>query len=509
MGLFEIYITQETYKGGLTMARMTRNPFRKIRGFFIRKILAGFGGKNRAYTFDQNTGDWHINEISFYRYVWKIFPLYNLKYLKRVPLTALFNGHITNFSHHVMGHINFFYRDFCKTAIGVFKNSIAKRTGESRAELLHSTDERFQALLADGWNDAVKQASGEYRKELFAKLDTTAKDVFVSKTQQHLVSLLLKVREDVSTSGSTAMITGANALPYGTRFAFQRGKNTAVYVVEQPPQAHTVSFSRITEAGTFTLAFPFVIFFVAVKDQKCYGLQVFFRNKPLETLSDAMCCPALPNINGFWVCFPRPEIKGSATQVVEATIQNFWGSIFNADYTGYFDGARSSIPEISSLKEWAQRSKQNPYFGLSLHWQSANRSVGQVAEEAMMKMLEDSGHPQKSDRDILHGLEGYVRELGGTLGQNVQEACLFLGPRWHIDEPKIAVLQEQFNRAVIETETLVQERLVSDIEALFRNEEIERVTKNATQKVLAGVKKELGDTLEITPVIMSALTDES
>jgi hypothetical protein len=426
-----------------------------------------------------------------------------------VPLATLFNGHITNFSHRVINHINFFYRDFYKTAIAVFKNSIAKRIGESRAELLRLTEERFHALLVDGMNDAVKQASGEYRKELFAKLEKTANDVFVNKTQQHLVSLLLKVREDIGTSGSTAMITGANALPYGTRFAFQRGKNMAVYVVEQPPQIHTVSFSNIREEGTFTLAFPFVVFFVAIKDQKCYGLRVFFRNQPLETLSDSLYCPALPNINSYWVCFPRPEIKGSATQVVEATIQNFWGSGFNKDYAGYFDGARSSIPEISSLKAWAQRSKETPYFGLSLNWQSANRSVGQAAEEAMTKMLGDSEHPQKSDRDILQGLEGYVRELGGALGQNVQEACLFLGPRWHIDEPKIAVLQEQFNRAVIETETFVQERLVSDIEALFRNEEIERVTKDATQKVLAGVKKELGDAIEITPVIMSALTDES
>jgi hypothetical protein len=473
---------------------MTINPFRGAREFFRRKASTDFS-ENKLYTYSASDKVLTYGELKIYRYVWKIFPLYAFSSIRRIFLTEVIENWNKRLSENIQNYLNVFYNSFSKTATTLFQE---KATG-----LAKKMDEEFSSLFQQNHfsvidtkvKDIVRQENIKYRKLLLEKLAAVTKDVFINHTKRQLASLVLKMKEELAGASAKApLCTGTNALPNGTRFLFQRGEEE-VYVIEQSPQVHTTSFNRPSENRTYSLAFPFIVFFIGIKNKNVHTVRVFFRNKPLETLQDQLLCPALPNIHeDFRVCFPRPQKKGVPSQLVEEVINNFWGSTFNSDLQAFFIAAKSSIDAVSSLRKWQEESSKNRLFGVSVKWQSANKSVERCVEKTFTEISGNNDATQGSAGDTLNTLEKHVSDLGEDLGVKIQEAALTILSFWHIDDSETTILQNLFTETIKKTESFWEEKVRETIAALFLDEEIEEVTTEAVQQVSVHINESIQKT---------------
>lgn len=195
-----------------------------------------------------------------------------------------------------------------------------------------------------------------------------------------------------------------NVLPEGTRFAYTKG-HRSIIVIEQKPQIRTVSFSedlvhgndaqqaidQTSEGYRFALAFPY-IYFVMVFDRERFSFQeVYFRNRPLRSISDTFCLAPLPNTyytgNGMvahnGICMGddefNKEIRRHTTisAKCETVISNFWQRTFSGDLgEGDYKLVDSRIKNLST---WQENSKKDSLFVLGITWKNA-KSISAVLD---------------------------------------------------------------------------------------------------------------------------------
>jgi hypothetical protein len=216
--------------------------------------------------------------------------------------------------------------------------------------------------------------------------------------------------ERLSRQGDAPALAGP--IPEGVRYARRRGDAT-VLVFEDRPQTRTVRwladhsptpFGPGSVYQTVRLAFPFVIIIVVFSGGRLTGVQqCFYRTEPIESLDDPLFFPNLYN------CARTPEGRGNPMeswlclanltddlapltweQRSRAIHDHIWGGAFNRSSEVHEGNSlwQSMKPDlrVQTVDRWAEESRKNPYFALTVPWRPYGSSVGGTAD-AMLAMV--------------------------------------------------------------------------------------------------------------------------
>lgn len=178
-------------------------------------------------------------------------------------------------------------------------------------------------------------------------------------------------------------------LPPGTRWLSRR-KELLQLVVEHPPQCRTLRISSGKKGAddyqTFRLAFPYILYILTFYRNGFEEMKMFYRNQPLNSLSDSLYHTNLPNVRGEpghygsqRVCLRyRPEMLEGAplTEAAPALIEFFWSTGFNQDIAhSAFERAQSLDARFAGFAAWEAASAVNPLFPLEVAWEPAGRDL--------------------------------------------------------------------------------------------------------------------------------------
>jgi hypothetical protein len=111
-------------------------------------------------------------------------------------------------------------------------------------------------------------------------------------------------------------------LPEGTKY-FKRVFDYEICLVEQKPKVRSLYWDCEYGRGRFSLALPYVLFYVIFDENHLCSLSVAFSNKPVKSLKDLVFAPPLNNINGFSPCLGDyvQDPKQSFSERVERLIE--------------------------------------------------------------------------------------------------------------------------------------------------------------------------------------------
>lgn len=369
--------------------------------------------------------------------------------------------------------------------VSLFSERAKTHIADARLDAGAQIKEAYEYLQERFIENCVRKSCDHFRRGLMEKLSVNCEQIFASHVSNHLGMLAYKMREEFEkqrqNNFSPIVQSGGYALPDNTRFIFGH-KKTSVYVIEQNPQVRTVLFGKVpksTDLNSYTLAFPFIVFFAAIRDNSIRGLRVFFRNAPIESVTDALFCPALSNVNEntFQVCLPYPNTRGGAKKIIAETLQNFWGSAFNSDWSAFLNSAKASFPQISTLSRWQEETKRNQNFITSISWHSAQKTV-ETAARGFLEEAEGEAVKDASQKTDLSSYEPYLKRLSGELAQKIQEACFFLVEHVAVDDISRSIAEKELEKTFSKTFEKIKERMEKHVEDIF-----EPITKSETIEV--------------------------
>jgi hypothetical protein len=225
-------------------------------------------------------------------------------------------------------------------------------------------------------------------------------------------------------------------LPSGCRYVEPIGNGDYIYIIEQQPQFRTVAmalnfdlmYSEIkskkllkeygiegwlstelvqsSQLGYYyklNLAFPYVIFLMYIN--KHYQIQMgcsFLRVNPMIGLSDYLLKIPLSNISDNQsICFGsrlNNSTYNTAAEAIDATINIFWTSVFNADYI-YNIKAYDNVAGISNFLEWQYLSRLDPMFIYRVDWIKHNKNIFEMIESTKQYM---GGASKNSNPDTIY-----------------------------------------------------------------------------------------------------------
>lgn len=198
----------------------------------------------------------------------------------------------------------------------------------------------------------------------------------------------------------------------------QRGRVT-VFLVEDPPDVHTVEwltegdayvpmrqrlqqehiarlfgedpdafFERIAAQHTFRVALPYLLWCYQFVDERFSKVLLYYRTRPTMLPADELSIPNLPNRHHdtHALCVTRrvkeelPQEQRSMAEAVGIVEREFWGSRWNQDWTHEFLADAARIPEVASPWEWERASHYDSTFVLRAPWRSAELTVAQVVD---------------------------------------------------------------------------------------------------------------------------------
>lgn len=186
--------------------------------------------------------------------------------------------------------------------------------------------------------------------------------------------------------------------PTGIKLLKDNGYGRKVFIIEEPPIVRTTFWNKEWVAqmsdedpakpvkNSFSLAFPYVIYFITFDKKTFCNLQIFYRTQPLVSIKDFLFKPNLPNIEGspYSVCMGGAYFNREETYArqIREIIKSFWSSEFNTDMTGCFDHYRV-VDELSDLWTWEEESKKNPLFPLKICWAGEAEPIDYFAKLAL------------------------------------------------------------------------------------------------------------------------------
>lgn len=310
------------------------------------------------------------------------------------------------------------------------------------------TAEQIVAAIGDEVRDgigshvqqAVKRDAATARQEAAALLQGVS-DETLQRFQQDLVASVgeavegqlsdfrgqaIRLLQQRAAGFGAQQLPDGSAFPDGTKFCMQRGGMT-VFVIEEKPQMRTVTFrigfskregseDCLKENTGFQLAFPYVVFVVRLWRGSFSSLHVFYSRRPLQSLTDRVCWPSLPNIyESGAVCLRFCEER-AATLAEEArkVISYFWHSMFNNDLRSrHYDRANP----VRDVWDWEEQSKRDPAFVLTADWREREGPLRQLVEQLLAGDSEDEA--ARAEREVRQSLEQAVAGLTAV----VTEAC--------------------------------------------------------------------------------------
>jgi hypothetical protein len=194
-------------------------------------------------------------------------------------------------------------------------------------------------------------------------------------------------------------------LPPNCRYFEQTNKGPFL-IIEEPPLIRTVSIDssisihldKLQREGkldeydarqylnksrphTFSLAFPYVVFFILFSDDFDYlTSNIFIRTKQISGLSDILFKMPMLNINSSQdVCYGNKvnNRNNSLYAAVYNTISVWWGAQFNHDYENNF-AEYKVVPIINKYLDWQYNSRINPMFVFNVEWLKYRYNISQM-----------------------------------------------------------------------------------------------------------------------------------
>lgn len=170
--------------------------------------------------------------------------------------------------------------------------------------------------------------------------------------------------------------------PNNTKFFHCHGRQ-AILIIEDKPTVRTVKFSHHSPGNdlnksSYRLAFPYIIYLIRFIEGPAgwlyNALSVSYRNSPLESISDEVFHPNLPNISEgvHAVCMPYPDGDKSLSKAASLVINEFWASEFGDDLMdGWYNNCELD-GRIETLSAWEKASRNDPFFPLTVKWANTN-----------------------------------------------------------------------------------------------------------------------------------------
>ncbi|MFC1623449.1 hypothetical protein ACFL16_03530, partial [Patescibacteria group bacterium] len=251
--------------------------------------------------------------------------------------------------------------------------------GARKNELLDST-RLIEKLIQKVVNKSLRKLKAE-----IAKIGT---DEVIRMLDDFRENLIRESYARVTLMNTGSGTNGSQVLPPGTRFYAKRGDQEFL-VVEQIPQVRNVrihhSISGRDNSDYFSLAFPYVAFFMVFSEGSLHNLSVYYRNRPLESIDDMLFRANLPNMNRSGVClgFRGHRVEGLVARAQEV-IGHFWSSEFNSDWSGPYEDFRSKEKRVKSFSAWEKNSKKDPTFVLNVNWDPVSSLRSAMAQAISM-----------------------------------------------------------------------------------------------------------------------------
>lgn len=345
---------------------------------------------------------------------------------------------------------------------------------KEQVKKIHSV---YDSVHEEFLENILRRNQKDFRQILSEVLKSTAANTITNILQKHLAMFLAKMRDEekARSADKEFFSSGALALPVNCRFVYQEG-GASVYVIEQAPYIRTITYLETQ----YRIALPYVVFLATTYKDQFLWLQVLFRTAPLQNEADILMCPGLPNIgnDSYVACFPQPRAaNANPAALVEEAIQNYWGSNFNRDLSGFFNAAASQFTELRSFDEWQKSSVGNSQFVLKLKWQSTKQNVRDLARKMLNTALKAHNKKVrlKSSTEVLHE---YASTLGERFSRELTEKLYFMVAHSAIDVESLKPAKEQFSKLMDEASQEVKTKLEELFATPFSDTEIENVGKD-------------------------------
>jgi hypothetical protein len=332
-------------------------------------------------------------------------------------------------------------------------------------------------------NEIVKISFGQFARKIETGAEDVAKLVVDELREKSLHAILETIVFYRSISKDEGFL-----FPDGTRFLFNRGSSKIV-AIEQKPQVRSLTLDeslwgeRRDQRGDnqiFNLAFPYVVF-VAIVGEATERLYVYFRNKPLKSLSSNLYMAVFPNLGGCGdVCrSERTYSTGDPMNVkIETLISDFWQSCFNSDLDEYWRG-RTDIDNRLDLNVWKLQSQLKPMFPCEINW-TKKCTLGEAME---MSSLDNDDQVSATDQQVSTKLKGLLNEAADEVSEKLNQ---------YLSAER---LERYCPRSVKKDLTVLVESMCGDMEALIRRlvlelgtarERIERQSEEVTWETQPG-----------------------
>ena len=226
--------------------------------------------------------------------------------------------------------------------------------------------------------------------------------------------------------------TGQFILPDGVKSLQSRGYIT-ILVHETPPRVHCfkwimddspVDYGGGTKYQKISIAIPYLITFAVFQEMQgkivlTQKNECFFSNKPLSSLSNSLCYPALLNISKFptesgnplaWICtqhlnWRRLEQYSERNQYMREAFKELMRTLLDSGFnrsSEQHEGAswwgvtqRKKVdPRINDIDTWQENTKKDPLFVLEIPW----IETGYTAEGIVERIFATTGGKKKEIR---------------------------------------------------------------------------------------------------------------
>jgi hypothetical protein len=226
------------------------------------------------------------------------------------------------------------------------------------------------------------------------------------KAQMTIEDLILKL-------APRRMDTNGAVLPDGLKAVFSRGPFT-IWVHQTPPRIWHMKWIKADspkEYGQGTtyrnvrIALPYIIVFAVFQGdgQLMHCNECFFRNEPLNDLSDMLLYPALLNCSEFhvkegqalsWICtqhvqpaavLKEPDLNKRMRQGLKTLLHCLCETGFNRssekhEKSSWFSNSVGVDPRIATVEKWQDASAKDPLFVLDVPWLKTDLSVQQLGD---------------------------------------------------------------------------------------------------------------------------------
>jgi len=192
-------------------------------------------------------------------------------------------------------------------------------------------------------------------------------------------------------------------LPEGTIFFdYVPYKDIYVVVIEQEPQVRTLNFNRYfferdydyfrykysgtypgKERSRLQLAFPYMVFVLALYKTGCGCVYVFYLNKPITSFEDKVYPVNIPNCyesGSACVYLDNYDPGDTLLRKVEISLGGFWGGRFNTDGSTTYHKMQGKDRRFANIWEWEKNSLEEPSFVLKVDWKTYEYVLGERIE---------------------------------------------------------------------------------------------------------------------------------